>query len=238
MFLHLWHGKRREGQAGGRGRQSRWDSMRYSENIRSHQCAGITAIRIVKFLGLVLRYNSWLKSTLQHRQIFTMVGMKLMAELGREELNTGPLPGKYLLTSTWKLLGFVHWAAKGKSSCMFQHAWSLLHTQIFTWGIAGAAGWIHVWVVGWGSGGIARRITCNEKKREIMLLSTGREKRTASLGSNKQPVWAKRPAAQLRGKAQMYSQLARVQEGLWMHSTDLHVTSSVFHLYSSRKQGW
>lgn len=37
-----------------------------------------------------------------------MVGMKLMAELGREELNTGPLPGKYLLTSTWKLLGFVH----------------------------------------------------------------------------------------------------------------------------------
>lgn len=112
-----------------------------------------------------------------------------MAELGREELNTGPFPAKYLLTSTWKLLGFVHRAAKGKSSCMLQHARSRLHTQIFTWGVARAAGWIHVWVVGWGSGGIARRITCNEKKkREITLLSRGREKRTASLESNKQPV--------------------------------------------------
>ena len=139
--------------------------MRYSENLKSHQCAGIIAMRIVKFLGLVLRYHSWLKSTLQHRQIFPMEGVKLMAELGREELNTGPFPAKYLLTSTRKLLGFLHRAAKGKSSCMLQHARSRLHTQIFTWGVAGAAGWIHVWVVGWGSSGIARRITCNEKKK-------------------------------------------------------------------------
>jgi len=67
------------------------------KSIQSHQCAGITATRVVKFLGLVLRYNSWLKSTLQHSQIFP--AEKLTAELGREELNTGPFPGNYLLTS-------------------------------------------------------------------------------------------------------------------------------------------
>lgn len=92
--------------------------------------------------------------------------MKLTAELGREELNRGPFPGKYLLTSARKPRGLVHGAAKGKSSRVLQRARSHLHALVFTWGIAGAAGWIHVWVVGWGSGGIACRITCNETKKK------------------------------------------------------------------------
>lgn len=127
---------------------------------------------------------------LHNRQIFPMEGVKLMAELGQEELNTGPFPGKYLLMS--------------KFSRMLQHARSHFHTQIFTWGIAGAAGWIHVWVVGWGSSGIARRVTCKEKKKiSDALVNREREE------DNKEPVWTQRPLAQLRGETQMCSQLAR-----------------------------
>lgn len=65
--------------------------MVYSRNIKSCQRADITAT--VKFLGLVVRYNSWLKSTLQHGEVFPRYGVKVMAEIVREELNTVPFPG-------------------------------------------------------------------------------------------------------------------------------------------------
>jgi len=55
----------------------------------------------------------------------------------------------------------------------------------FTWGVAGAAGWIHVWVVGWGSGGISRWVTCNEKKGEMRFPTALREDRTAPMERKK-----------------------------------------------------
>lgn len=45
----------------------------------------------------------------------------------------------------------------------------LLH-QKCSWSVAGAAGWIHVWVVGWGSRGISRWVTC---VRHVLRVSIG-----------------------------------------------------------------
>lgn len=92
------------------------------------------------------------------------VGRRRVVALGRWDLVGSPrsVPECCRRSLVGSVLGpSVHWEVEG-ALCGTGGGglWPGLLHQKCSWGVAGAAGWIHVWVVGWGSGGISRWVTC------------------------------------------------------------------------------